>query len=83
MGVHCLFCMYCGWDVKLANCKREPTNNIHIFKTSFIKEHYLLHLKQNAETWEECNELSIDGKKAYFDNKVKCTNTMHMYIDNN
>ncbi len=38
-------------------------------------------MKHHAETWEEYNELSVDGKKAYFDGKVKRTNMMHMYID--
>jgi hypothetical protein len=38
-------------------------------------------LKQHAETWEEYNELSVDGKKAYFNSKVKRANTMHMYIN--
>jgi hypothetical protein len=33
------------------------------------------------ETWEEYNELSIDGNNAYFDSKVQCTNVMHMYIN--
>ncbi|CAM6035641.1 unnamed protein product [Sphagnum compactum] len=28
-----------------------------------------------------CDELSVDGKKAYFDGKVKRANTMHTYID--
>jgi hypothetical protein len=42
-----------------------------------------LHLKQHAETWEEYNELSIDGKKVYFNGKVKRINTMHMYINTN
>jgi hypothetical protein len=39
------------------------------------------HLKQHVETWEEYNELSVDDKKEYFDDKVKCANMMHMYID--
>jgi hypothetical protein len=29
------------------------------------------------------NELFVNGKKVYFDGKVKCANTMHMYIDTN
>ncbi|CAM6024598.1 unnamed protein product [Sphagnum balticum] len=77
------FCVYCGQDVRLASRKHKPTDNIHIFKASFIKQHYLLHLKHHAETWEEYNELSVDDKKAYFDDKVKRANTMHMYIDTN
>ncbi len=82
-GVHCLFCVYCSWDGGPMICKCKLTDNIHIFKASFIKQHYLLHLKQHVETWEEYNELSIDDKKVYFDGKVKCANTMHMYIDTN
>jgi hypothetical protein len=49
----------------------------------FIKQHYLSHLKQHAETWEEYKELSVDSKKVYFNGKIKCANTMHMYIDTN
>jgi hypothetical protein len=45
MGVQCLFCMYCGRNVRMASCKRKPIDNIHIFKAPFIKQHYLLHLK--------------------------------------
>jgi hypothetical protein len=78
-----LFYVYHGQDVRLANRKHKPTNNIHIFKAPFIKQHYLLHLKQHAKTWEEYNELSIDDKKVYFNGKVKHVNTMHMYIDTN
>ncbi|CAK9250170.1 unnamed protein product [Sphagnum jensenii] len=59
------------------------TDNIHIFKAPFIKEHYLSHLKQHAETWEEYKELSVDSKKVYFNSKVKHANMMHMYIDTN
>jgi hypothetical protein len=77
----CLFYMYHGQDVRLASHKHKPTDNIHIFKMSFIKQHYLSHLNQHVETWEEYNELFIDDKKVYFDDKVKCANTMHMYID--
>ncbi len=79
-GVCCMFCVYHGWDVKLTSCKCMLIDNIHISKAPFIKQHYLLHLKQHAETWEEYNELSIDDKKVYFDGKVKRANTMHMYI---
>ncbi len=42
-----------------------------------------MHLKQHAETWEEYNELFVEDKKVYFNDKVKCVNTMHMYIDTN
>ncbi len=41
------------------------------------------HLKQHAKTWEEYNELFVNGKKAYFNDKVKRANMMHMYIDTN
>jgi hypothetical protein len=44
-GVRCLFCVYYGQDVGPTSCKRKPTNNIHIFKAPFIKQHYLSHLK--------------------------------------
>jgi hypothetical protein len=80
-GVRCLFCEYCGWDVEPASCKCKPIDNIHIFKTSFIKQHYLSHLKQHAKTWEEYNELFVDDKKAYLNSKVKCVDMMHMYIN--
>ncbi|CAK9195794.1 unnamed protein product [Sphagnum troendelagicum] len=82
-GVHCLFCVYHGQDVKPTSRKRKPTDNIHIFKVPFIKHHYLWHLKQHAETSEDYNELSIDDKKVYFNGKFKRINTMHMYIDTN
>jgi hypothetical protein len=82
-GVRCLFCVYCGRDVGPASRKRKSIDNIHIFKVPFIKQHYLSHIKQHAETWEEYNELSVDGKKVYFNGKVKRINTMHMYIDTN
>jgi len=75
-SVHCLLCVYRGWYFGLVSRKRKPIDNIHVFKAPFIKQHYLSHLKQHAETWEEYNELSVDGK-------VKHTNTMHMYIDTN
>jgi len=65
------------------SCKRKLTDNIHIFKVPFIKQHYLLHLKQHAKTWEEYNELFVDDKKAYFNDKVERANTMHMYINTN
>jgi hypothetical protein len=29
----------------------------------------------------EYNELSVNGKKVYFNDKVKCANMMHMYIN--
>ncbi len=80
-GMRCLFYVYHNWDLGLASRKHKPINNIHIFKAPFIKEHYLLHLKQHVEIWEEYNELSIDSKKVYFNGKVKRINTMHMYID--
>ncbi|CAM6010655.1 unnamed protein product [Sphagnum balticum] len=83
MGVCCLFCVYHSWDVGPASCKRKPIDNIHIFKAPFIKQHYLSHLKQHVETWEEYNELSIDDKKVYFNDKVKRINTMHMCINTN
>ncbi len=91
MGVHYLLCVYHGQYVRPMTRKRKPTDNIHIFKVSLIKQHYLSHLKQHylshlkqhVETLEEYNELSINGKKAYFDGKVKRANTMHMYIDTN
>ncbi len=35
-GVRYLFCVYRGWDVKLASRKCKPTNNIHIFKVLLI-----------------------------------------------
>jgi hypothetical protein len=41
------------------------------------------HLKQHAETWEEYNELFVKRKNAYFDDKVKRINTVHMYINTN
>jgi hypothetical protein len=82
-GVRCLFCVYHGRHVELTSRKHKPTDNIHIFKAPFIKQHYLSHLKQHAETWEEYKELSVDGKKVYFNGKVKRANTMHMYIDTN
>ncbi|CAM6031650.1 unnamed protein product [Sphagnum compactum] len=82
-GVRCLFCVYHGRHVELTSRKRKPTDNIHIFKAPFIKQYYLSHLKQHAETWEEYKELSVDGKKVYFNGKVKRANTMHMYIDTN
>jgi hypothetical protein len=37
MGVHCLFCVYRNRDIEPASRKHKPTNNIHIFKVSFIK----------------------------------------------
>ncbi len=83
MGMCCLFYVYCGWDVEPASRKHKPIDNIHIFKAPFIKQHYLSHLKQHAETWEEYNELSVDDKKVYFNGKVKHVNMMHMYIDTN
>jgi hypothetical protein len=83
MGMRCLFCVYHDRDVGPASHKRKPIDNIHIFKASFIKQHYLLHLKQHAETWEEYNELFVDSKKVYFNGKVKHVNTMHMYINTN
>ncbi len=36
IGVHCLFCMYYGQNVKSVSRKRKPTNNIHIIKMLFI-----------------------------------------------
>jgi len=45
MGMHFLFYMYHGRDVEPARPKRKLTNNIHIFRTPFIKQHYLSHLK--------------------------------------
>ncbi|CAM6016739.1 unnamed protein product [Sphagnum balticum] len=77
----CLFCLYHGRNVGSASRKRKSTDNIRIFKASFIKQHYMLHLKQHVEIWEEYNELYVDGKKVYFKSKVKHANTMHMYID--
>lgn len=44
-GVHYLFYVYHGRDVKPATRKRKSTNNIHIFKVLFIKQHYLSYLK--------------------------------------
>jgi len=82
-GVRCLFCVYHGRHVELTSRKRKPTDNIHIFKAPFIKQYYLSHLKQHAETWEEYKELSVDDKKVYFNGKIKRANTMHMYIDTN
>jgi len=76
MGVCCVFCVHRGQDVGPVSRKNKPIDNIHIFKALFIKQHYLSHLKQHVETWEEYNELSVDGK-------VKRANTMHIYIDNN
>jgi hypothetical protein len=54
-----------------------------MFKVPFINQHYVSHLKQHAETWEEYNELFVNGKKAYFNDTVKRANMMHMYIDTN
>ncbi len=89
MGLHYLLCMYRGQYVRPMIHKCTLTDNIHIFKAPFIKQHYfshlkqhyLSHLKQHVETLEEYNELSVNGKKAYFNGKVKRANTMHMYID--
>jgi hypothetical protein len=83
IGVRSLFCMYNGRDVGSTTRKHNSAANIHIFKAPFIKQHYLSHLKQHAETWEEYNELSINDEKVYFISKVKCVNTMHMYINTN
>jgi hypothetical protein len=44
-GMHFLFCVYHGRDVEPASPKHKLSNNIHIFKTPFIKQHYLSHLK--------------------------------------
>jgi hypothetical protein len=44
-GMHFLFCMYRGQDVEPESPKHKLTNNIHIFKMPFIKQHYLSHLK--------------------------------------
>ncbi len=44
-NVRCLIYMYHGQDVGPTSCKRKSTDNIHIFKMPFIKQHYLLHLK--------------------------------------
>ncbi|CAM6023615.1 unnamed protein product [Sphagnum balticum] len=71
MGVCCMFYMYRGQDVELASRKHKLIDNIHIFKASFIKQQYLSHLKQHGKTWEEYNELSIDGKMQH-------ANMMHM-----
>jgi hypothetical protein len=79
-GVCCMFCVYHGWNVELTSCKCMLINNIQISKSRFIKQHYLLHLKQHTETWEEYNELFVDDKKVYFDGKVKRAYMMHMYI---
>jgi len=75
--------VYHGQDVRLTSCKRKPTDNIHIFKVPFIKQHYLWHLKQHVETSKEYNELSIDDKKVYFNSMFKRINMMHMYINTN
>jgi hypothetical protein len=75
MGVCCLFCVYCGRDVELSNHKHKSIDNIHIFKVSFIKQHYLSRLKHHAETWEDYNELFIDNKKARSSAQTQCTCT--------
>ncbi len=66
---------------RVASASR-PT--IFIFSKRHSLSNTIYHtLKQHAERWEEYNELFVDDKKAYFDNKVKRTNTMHMYIEIN
>jgi hypothetical protein len=37
------------------------------------------HLKQHAKTWEEYNELFVNGKKTYFNGKVKCKHDAHVH----
>jgi len=44
-SVCCLFYVYHDCDVGLMSHNCKSTNNIHIFKALFIKQHYLLHLK--------------------------------------
>ncbi len=44
-GVHYLVCVYHSWDVEPMSRKCKLIDNIHIFKMSFIKQHYLSHLK--------------------------------------
>jgi len=73
-SVHCLLCVYCRQYFGSTSHKHKPIDNIHVFKAPFIEQHYLSHLKQHAETWEEYNEISVDGK-------VKHTNIMHMSIN--
>lgn len=45
MGMHFLFYVYHGRDVEPTSPKHKLSNNIHIFRTPFIKQHYLSHLK--------------------------------------
>lgn len=81
----CKFCVYKGCDeveVDVASRKRKQRSNILYFTKSFLPSKYHNHhVGQHGASWTLYRSLSITENKAYFDDKIKHTNTLHVHMD--
>jgi hypothetical protein len=81
----CKFCVYKGRDeveVGVAGCKRKQRSDIQHFTKSFLPSKYRSHhIGQHGASWTLYQLLLVTEKKAYFDNKIKHTNTLHVHMD--
>jgi hypothetical protein len=81
----CKFCVYEGCDeveVGVAGRKRKQRSDIQYFTKSFLPGKYRNHhVGQHGASWTLYQLLSITEKKAYFDDKIKHTNTLHVHMD--
>lgn len=72
-NVHCLFYVYHDCDVGATSHKCKSTDNIHIFKALFIKQHYLSHLKQHAKKGRNTMNFLLTARSNV---QTQCTYTL-------
>ncbi|CAK9874809.1 unnamed protein product [Sphagnum jensenii] len=81
----CKFCVYEGHDeveVGVAGRKHKQCSNIQYFSKPFLLGKYRNHhVRQHGASWTLYQSLLVTEKKAYFDGKIKHTNTLHTHMD--
>jgi hypothetical protein len=83
--VRCMFCEYVGRDAAeigpTTNRKRKARSGSHYYTAPFTLAKYKSHLGQHKAAWAEYKAASIEDKKAFFDGRLKVSNTLHRYMD--
>jgi hypothetical protein len=81
----CKFCVYEGRnevEVGIVGCKRKQRSDIQYFTKLFLLGKYRSHhVRQHGASWTLYQLFSVIEKKAYFDDKIKHTNTLHAHMD--
>ncbi|CAM6024322.1 unnamed protein product [Sphagnum balticum] len=77
MTCQCKFYVY-EVEVGVVGRKRKQRSDIQYFTKPFLPGH---HVGQHGASWTLYQLLLVTKKKAYFDDKIKHTNTLHAHMD--